>query len=165
MSEIKQLKKIYLDRKTRISAVGQKIVPALFLLFWLALCGIMVYCSFNFSNAVLFCIVTALIFLLFAFLSYRSISLMRKVSADENYMYVKQGRVEEQVPFENIYAGSKPFMRVTAALESVKFYYNSATGEKKVVKFVPANVNQMYNQFIDAVSAKNPQVKIRRSFL
>lgn len=163
MSDIKELKRVYLDKKTRISATGQKIPVFMFLVMWAILLVLMVYMCF--SSFHLAFLIMALCFAFFGYLSFRSFKLMRKVYADENYMYIRQGSSEEQVPFENIYAGSKPIIRFVSSLEAVKFYYNSATGEKKVVKFVPAQINQMYNQFIDAIAAKNIRIKIRRSFL
>jgi len=163
MSDIRELKRVYLEKKTRISAVGQKIPPFIFLFFWIILFGLMAYlCITSFFGVFL---VMALFFALFAYLSVRSIKMIRTVYADENFMYVRNGSIEEQVPFEHIYAGSKPFMRLASSLEAVKIYYKSEKGEKRKVKFVPALINQTYNQFIDAIAAKNISVKIKRSFL
>jgi len=163
MSDVRELKRIYLDHKTRISAVGQKIPVFAFLLMWIALFGLMVYMCI--TSFYLVFLIMGLFFALFGYLTFRSVSKMRKVYADENFMYIRSGSYEEKISFEQIYAGSKPVIRFVSALEAVKFYYNTESGEKKVVKFVPAQVNQMYNQFIDAIASKNISVKIRRSFL
>jgi len=163
MSDVRELKRVYLDKKTRISAVGQKIPVFTFLLFWAALFGLMMYMCITAYYLVF--LIMGLIFALCGYLTFRSLRIMRKVYADESHMYIRHGSAEEKIPFELIYAGSKPIIRLVAALEAVKFYYKTETGEKKVVKFGPAQVNQMYNQFIDAIAAKNISVKIKRSFL
>ena len=163
MSDINELKRIYFDKKTRISGIGQKIPVFCYLLIWAVLFGLMAYLCFTAYHFAF--IILGLLFALFAYLSFRSLRIMRKVYADENYMYVKNGSEEEKIPLERIYAGSKPFVKVFTALEAVKFYYTTNSGEKKVVKFVPAQLNHMYNQFIDAVAAKNANVKIKRSIL
>ncbi|HPB03092.1 MAG TPA: hypothetical protein PLZ67_09070 [Bacteroidales bacterium] len=163
MSDIKELKRVYLDKKTRISAVGQKIPVVAFLLMWAVLLGLMVYMCI--TSYYLVFLIMGLIFALCGYLTFRSLRIMRKVYADDQFMYIRCKDVEEKVPFEQIYAGSKPAIRLVSALEAVKFYYKTENGTKKVVKFVPAQVNQMYNQFIDAIAAKNINVKIKRSFL
>jgi len=163
MSDVRELKRVYLEKKTRISSVGQKTPVFAFMLMWAFLFALMVYMSI--TSFFLVFLIMGLIFALFGYLSFRSIKLMRKVYADENFMYIRHGKSEEQIPFENIYAGSKPVIRLVSSLEAVKFYYKNEKGEKKVVKFVPAVVNQMYNQFIDAIAAKQISIKIKRSFL
>ncbi len=164
MSDIKELRRVYLEKKTRISAVGQRLPVYVFFGTWILLILLMAWLCITEFNAVFLAL--ALVFALFAWVSFRSLSQMRKVFADENFMYVRHSKnMEEKVPLENIYAGSKPLIRLASALESVKFYYTSAEGEKKVVKFVPALMNQMYNQFIDLCSSKNPHIKIKRSLI
>lgn len=164
MSDIKELKRVYFDKKTRISAVGQRLPVYIFLGTWVLLTLLMIYLTIDQFNAVF--IALGAVFALFTWISLRSVQQMRRVYADENFMYVKHSKnMEEKVPLESIYAGSKPLIRLASSMESVKFYYRTPEGEKKVVKFVPAILNQMYNQFIDACLAKNDKITIKRSLI
>ena len=119
MSDVRELKRVYLDKKTRISAVGQKIPVFTFLLFWAALFGLMMYMCITAYYLVF--LIMGLIFALCGYLTFRSLRIMRKVYADESHMYIRHGSAEEKIPFELIYAGSKPIIRLVAALGRSSF--------------------------------------------
>ncbi|PKP02579.1 MAG: hypothetical protein CVU11_11445 [Bacteroidetes bacterium HGW-Bacteroidetes-6] len=163
MSNLAELRQVILEKKTRISAIGQRIPVVMYLFLWAIIAVLMAYVAISMSQWAFLGI--SVVSLFFGFLAYKSLSVFRKVYADENFMYVTYKGVEEVVPLESIYAGSKPILKVASALESVKFYYKTPAGDKKVVKFVPRQLNDMYNRFLDACEAKNAQIKIKRSFI
>ncbi|NLL28711.1 MAG: hypothetical protein GX259_07930 [Bacteroidales bacterium] len=163
MSNIRDLKQVSSFEKTRISALGQKLPALFFLLLWTALCVIMVrLCILKYYNIFL---IFAILFALFAFISYNSFSKLRKVYSDADFMYVQRGKMEEKIPLENIYAGSKPYIKISPSLEPIKIYYKNLHGNNVSVRFIPAMRNQMYNRFVDAIEAKYLKIKIKHRLI
>ena len=156
-----ELKQVLFEKRTRISATGQKLPLLIFVFMLGALAGALIYLSII-QFAWVF-IALALACLCFTWLSFRAFTLLRKVEADDTNVFVSQKDDKSLVlPYACFYAASKPLLKVSG-MNVIKLYYKDEKGQKKIIRFVPRLLGNHYNNFVDALFKVNPGLKIKTS--
>lgn len=156
-----ELQQVFFEKRTRISATGQKLPLLVFVIMLGGLAGALIYLSiiqfsWVFIGLASFC-------LLFTWFSFRAFTLLRKVEADETNVFVSQKDDKSLVlSYSSFYAASKPLLKVSG-MNVIKLYYKDERDQKKIIRFVPRLLGNHYNNFVDALFKVNPGLKIKTS--
>ncbi len=160
-----ETEKIYFKKKERISASAQKasgyLMITIFLLAGLSLLLLPLF--YKFENLYLaFFIGGGLLLLFLAYLAYRGTIKRKKVEADNEKIYIHFNKVDkEEIDYTQISGGTRGRTNITKMLY-LKLHFIDNDGVRQVFRFIPRNKGNYYNNFLELLQKKNPELKIHR---
>ncbi len=161
-----ELKEIYFKKRTRISGSAQRLSNYTFAVLFALVSPLFLIMAFSdkpFKMENLFIGIGALIVLLgLAYLAYRSALKLKKVEADEEKIYIIHSKKDtEELLYAQITGGNRGWSLITREFY-IKLYYLDEDGVQQKIKFSPRILGNHYDNFVELLAKKNPNLKIRR---
>ena len=161
-----ELKEIYFKKRTRISGSAQRMSNYVFTVLFALLSPVFIIVALSESpmkmQSLLIGIGALLVLLALAYISYRAAMKMKRVEADEEKIYIMHSKVDtEEIVYAQITGGTRGWTIVTREFY-VKLYYLDEDGVQQSFRFAPRVIGSHYDNFVDLLAQKNPNLKIRR---
>lgn len=161
-----ELKQVFFEKRTRISGSAQRLSGYTFIGVFLIMAIVFLILPFTESNlnmeTIMIFIGAVVVLLGLAYIAYRSTIRLKRVEADEEKIYVQNSKADiEEVYYSQITGARRTWTLVTREF-NIKLFYLNDDGIQQTIRFAPRIFGNHYDNFVDLLSQKNPNLKIRR---
>lgn len=161
-----ELKEVFFKKKTRISGSAQRFSG--YAISGALVLGGIVLLLFPFfekainTNNLLLLIGLGLVLLFLAYLNYRGTLKLKKIEADEEKIYIHHSKVDiEELSYTQITGGTRGWTLITREFY-VKLFFLDEDGGQQSFRFAPRILGNHYDNFVELLARKNPNLKIKR---
>lgn len=156
-----ELKQIFFSEKTRISGSTQRLPGFIFVALFFGLAIFLAVFAFMDTFHWEF-IAAALVLGILGYLRLLMTMKLQRIDVDEQTIYIQNRNNTFEISYAEVYAGNKPLLRFNG-MSAIKLYYTNAQDEKKTIRFVPRQFGDHYENFIDLLYQKKPDIKYKTS--
>jgi len=162
-----EFKEVHFKKRTRISASAQRLSNYTFAVMFAVTSPLILIMAFTEKpfnmQYLLIGVAVLLVFLGLAYISFRAAKRLKRVEADEEKIYIMHSQVDtEEILYAQITGGTRGWTLITREFY-IKLYYLDEDGVQQTIRFSPRIMGNHYDNFVDLLAIKNPNLKIRRN--
>lgn len=156
-----ELKQIFFEKRTRISGSAQRLSGYAFLALFVILGIVFLIIPFVEKFQIVYIAVGIAMFGP-AYLAYRSALKFKRVEADETKVYIQQSKgIFDEILYSQFTNGRRARTLLTSEFY-IKLYFTNDDGREEVVRFMPRILGDHYDNFVELLVQKNPNMNVGR---